>query len=91
MIDIRHNLGYRIRGLRIQKGIKQEKMALEIGLDRSYVSRVERDGANMTLKTLAKYAAFFEMPISEILADIESFDYYEYYYTKLPEFPFPND
>ncbi|MDC5413969.1 helix-turn-helix transcriptional regulator [Acinetobacter baumannii] len=61
--------GIRLAELRKQKGISQEKLALESGLARSYLSGVERGQRNISLLNIYKIAdtlgidikCFFEM------------------------------
>jgi transcriptional regulator with XRE-family HTH domain len=47
--------------------MSQEKLALEAGLDRSYISRLERGIANPSYLTLRKIAKALDMPLAEIL------------------------
>ncbi|HCA5184969.1 helix-turn-helix transcriptional regulator [Acinetobacter baumannii] len=48
--------GIRLAELRKQKGISQEKLALESGLARSYLSGVERGQRNISLLNIYKIA-----------------------------------
>lgn len=43
-----------IKKLRKAKKISQERLALDSGLDRTYVSGVERGGRNITINSLEK-------------------------------------
>jgi|SRR3989339_690969 len=45
-------IGYLIRQARETKKITQEELATIVSKKRSYISRVENDGSNITLKTL---------------------------------------
>ena len=51
---IRKRVGQRIRELRIQSGLSQEKFALEAGLDRTYLATVESGKRNISIVNLAK-------------------------------------
>ena len=42
----------KVRELRKLKGLTQEQLAELVDKKRTYISRVENDGSNMTLKTL---------------------------------------
>lgn len=53
-MDIQHKVGERIRELRQAKGLSQEKLALEIGLDRTYVASVESGKRNISIVNLEK-------------------------------------
>jgi transcriptional regulator with XRE-family HTH domain len=46
----------RLRELRLRAGLSQEDLALEAGLDRTYVSSVERGERNISLQNIAKLA-----------------------------------
>lgn len=48
--------GRRVRELRKKKGMSQEALALEAGLDRSYVGGVERGERNISLVNIEKLA-----------------------------------
>jgi transcriptional regulator with XRE-family HTH domain len=49
-------IGTRLRAARLAKGLSQEKVALAAGLDRSYVSGLERGEFNVSVLTLARAA-----------------------------------
>ena len=49
----------------------QERLALEAGLDRSFVSEVERGVKSPTLETLALLAVALNMKPSELLREAE--------------------
>jgi transcriptional regulator with XRE-family HTH domain len=50
------NLAKRMRELRLSKGYSQEELADRMGADRTYVSDLERQLRNPSLRTLAKLA-----------------------------------
>lgn len=51
---IRSLIGQRIKELRIQKGLSQEKLALNVELDRTYVASVENGKRNISIVNLEK-------------------------------------
>ena len=53
-MDIRVQIGKRIRELRQAKGLSQEAFALEIGLDRTYIASVENGRRNISIVNLEK-------------------------------------
>lgn len=59
-MKIEHNVlsivGQNIRMIRKSKGLSQEKLALDAGLDRSYVGGIERGERNTTVLNLFKLA-----------------------------------
>ncbi|HEY3986467.1 helix-turn-helix transcriptional regulator [Cedecea sp.] len=50
--SIQAQLGQRVKQLRLQKGLSQEALAERCGLDRTYVSGIERGVRNPTLEVL---------------------------------------
>lgn len=59
-------LGNRIRELRQQIGLSQEKFALKIGMDRTYFASVELGKRNITIINLEKLANGLEVTLSEL-------------------------
>jgi XRE family transcriptional regulator, regulator of sulfur utilization len=71
-IHLQHRLGLRVRDLRIKRGISsQEKLAEITGLHRTFVGRIERGEANLTLESLARLAVAFEMTLAELFLGVE--------------------
>lgn len=56
MKDIQRKFGKKIRSLRKQKSISQEKLAFKCGLHRTYISDVERGSRNVSLINIEKIA-----------------------------------
>ena len=69
MITIK--LGNRIRELRLQTGLSQEKFALKIGMDRTYFASVELGKRNIAIINLEKIARGLNVPLSELFENIE--------------------
>jgi transcriptional regulator with XRE-family HTH domain len=65
--DLRGVFAYNVRLLRVQKGWSQEALALECGLDRTYVSAVERSRWNISLANIQAIANALEVPPWELL------------------------
>jgi transcriptional regulator with XRE-family HTH domain len=55
-MDIKSTVGTNIRKLRQAKGISQETLAFEAGIDRSYLSEVESGRKNVGIEVLEKVA-----------------------------------
>ena len=49
---ITEDLGKRIRELRLQTGLSQEKFALRIGMDRTYFASVEAGKRNIAIRNI---------------------------------------
>lgn len=54
--NLREVLAYQIRLRRVDKGWSQERLALECGLDRTYVSAIERCVWNVSLANIERMA-----------------------------------
>ncbi len=67
---ITERVGNRIRELRSQTGLSQEKFALKIGMDRTYFASVELGKRNIALKNIEKIANGLGVTISELFEGI---------------------
>ena len=56
-----------LRRLRENKGIAQERLAWEAGVDRSYCGKIERGEANPSLNVLCRMADLLEVDVSALL------------------------
>lgn len=65
--DSRAVLAYNMRLLRAQKGWSQERLALECGLDRTYVSAIERSRWNVSLGNIERIAEALGVEAFELL------------------------
>lgn len=63
-------IGESIRLLRLKKGLSQEQLALQAGVNTSYLGQVERGENNPTIHTLEKIAIGLEVPISSLMSDV---------------------
>ena len=65
--DIAARFGQRVRDLRKAKGLSQEAFAAECGLDRTYISGIERGRRNVSLRNIEVIAKVLGIPISELM------------------------
>lgn len=61
-------LGQRVRDLRLQRGWSQEELGAQCGIDRTYVSGVERGVRNPTVTVVAALAAGLKVSIAELFS-----------------------
>ena len=59
-------LGQRVRELRLAEGWSQEELGARCGLDRTYVSGIERGVRNPTLSVIESLAAGLKVQIGEL-------------------------
>ncbi len=67
---VRKKMGERIKELRLQTGLSQEKFALKIGLDRTYYASVEAGKRNISILNLKKIANGFNITLSELFKGV---------------------
>lgn len=72
--NLRGILAYHLRLMRFEKGWSQERLALEAGLDRTYVSAVERSVWNISLSNLEALAKAVNTPPWKLLKPIGHFE-----------------
>ena len=67
-MDARALVARNIRRLRVARLLSQEALAIEAGIDRTYVSRLERGLENPTVAVLERLAKALAAPITELFA-----------------------
>ncbi len=56
-----------VRSLRLAAELSQEKLGYEAGLDRTYISQVERSKRNLTVVALARIAKALKVPVDQLV------------------------
>lgn len=69
-MDVSRRFGLRLRQLRLERSLTQIRMATEFGIDRSFISDVERGRKSISLLTLEIMALGLNISLSELLKDI---------------------
>ena len=65
------SFGRRVRELRQQTGLSQEKFALSINMDRTYFASVESGKRNISIINLNKISKGLNISLSELLKGID--------------------
>ncbi len=65
-IGIKRQFGTRLRELRQQKGYSKEELGFKAGLDRTYISGIERGLRNPSLENISKLAKALGVPIRDL-------------------------
>ncbi len=68
MEDWRQRVGRNVRLLRQQKGLTQEKLAVDASIDLTYMGGIERGRRNPSLLVMVRIADALEVPVAELLA-----------------------
>ena len=68
-MDARARVARNVRRLRVAAGLSQEAFAVDAGLDRTYVSRIERNLENPTIDTLEKMAQALGVDLVDIVKE----------------------
>lgn len=66
---IRNTIAINIKRYRAERGVAQEKLALIAGVDRTMVSKIERELTNPSIETLLKLANVLGVTVSALLDD----------------------
>ena len=67
---ITEKIGTRIRELRKETGLSQEKFAAKIGMDRTYFASVELVKRNISIINLEKIANGLNVSLSELVINL---------------------
>ena len=64
------SFGEKIRKIRIDRGLSQEKLALLSGLHRTYVGAIERGERNVSFKNIEKIAKTLKVSLEELFRNL---------------------
>lgn len=67
---VKAKFGAKVKKLRALTGLSQEKFALEIDMDRTYLASVEAGKRNLSLLNIKKLADGFNVTISELFEGV---------------------
>jgi transcriptional regulator with XRE-family HTH domain len=70
-MDVRKLVGRNVRQNRERVGVSQEELAYRAGLDRTYVSGIERGIRNPTVLVLQDLAGVLKVRPADLLSEIE--------------------
>ena len=63
---IQKQFGKKLQTMRKEKGYSQEELAFRAGLDRTYISGIERGIRNPALKNIARLAKALDVEVIEL-------------------------
>jgi transcriptional regulator with XRE-family HTH domain len=62
-------LAWNLRALRTAKSLSQERLAADAGVDRAWVSELEREQGNTSVDLLDRLAEALDVPVASLLAE----------------------
>lgn len=68
-MNARANVARNVRRLRVARGLSQEALAVDAGIERSYMSRIERGLENPSVAVLERIAIALRAEIAELFAN----------------------
>lgn len=66
-MDGRARVAKNLRRIRIERAVSQENLAVDAGVDRTYVGGIERQEFNPTVDVLDRLAAALKVDVAEFL------------------------
>lgn len=67
-MDVKKRFGKAVKERRAALGISQEELAMRIGADQAYVSRMEAGRMNVTIETLQQIAEVLTVDVIELFS-----------------------
>jgi len=64
-VDIRIKIGIRLKELRNEKGLSQEKFSFICELDRTYIASIEQGKRNVSIVNIEKIAKALDMTVHQ--------------------------
>ena len=62
-------LAWNLRRLRAERGVSQERLAADSGVDRAYISELERERGNPSLPLLDRLAGTLDVRLAELFME----------------------
>ena len=59
-------VSWNVRRIRVKRGISQERLAFDTGIDRSYMGGLERGTENPTVDLLDRIAKTLDVPLADL-------------------------
>jgi transcriptional regulator with XRE-family HTH domain len=70
MVDVKLRFGKKIKEIRKELGLSQERFANRIGIDRTYFQGIENGSRNVSIVVIEKIAYSLNIKMSELLKDL---------------------
>ena len=66
--EVKTDIAFNLKNIRKSQSIAQERLALEAGVDRTFVSKIERGIGNPSLEVLLRLANRLGVSVADLLA-----------------------
>lgn len=60
-------LAWNVRTLRVERGLSQERLAADAGIDRAYLGGIERQTENPTIDLLDRLSQVLSVPLADLV------------------------
>ncbi len=60
-------LAWNVRAIRVEKGLSQERLAADAGIDRAYLGGIERQAENPTIDLLDRLADVLQVAVGDLV------------------------
>lgn len=67
-------IGKFIKALRTKKGLSQEMLCSQCGIDQHYISNIEKGYRNLSVEIVERVASFFGLSLSQFFAGVEAYE-----------------
>ncbi len=67
--EVKADIAVNLKNIRKSQNIAQEKLALEAGVDRTFVSKIERGVGNPSLEVLLRLSNRLGVSVADLLAE----------------------
>lgn len=64
--NVKKQFGKNLKKFRLQKGLSQEELSLDLDLDGSYIGKVENAKLNITIDKIISIANYLEVDVIEL-------------------------
>ncbi len=69
-MDGRKRVAWNLRRIRVERDLSQESLAVDAGVDRSYISGIERESFNATVDVLDRLALALNVDLTALFAPV---------------------
>ena len=70
-MNIQEKFGKRVRTLRNKKGVSQEALAFQAGIDRTYMTSVENGKRNISIQNIEKIIKALGVSMGEFFSEVK--------------------